>query len=131
MDDAGRRMFDGQWNRPDSEKIEKELTGIADDCYNQTQNPYSQSLEDEADSESLKLLKKAGYNPHAAIGLLERLGRSRFDEPGFTRALRSHPEPKDRVASLKRAAAAMGIGNQGRLNEERFAPYLDLAGGGW
>ena len=122
--DAARTNVFGEDSRPERlRKMEAELSGIADDCYEQTQAPYNRTLEDEADQESLRLLSAAGYNPFAAVRLLERLASMKKKEPAFTRALRSHPAPSERAVVLQKAARKMGIRDEGALCEERFLRY--------
>lgn len=105
---------------PRFKEIEKELAEIADQCYQQTQNPYGQDLEREADKESLKILSAAGYNPFAAITLMQRLVENTGDSPDWEKALSSHPPPSVRVEILKIEAQRLGLANKGALNEDRF-----------
>ncbi len=120
--DAGReKFFEGGGIMTERQKeIEAELSDIADACYEQTRNPYNQALEIEADREAVKLLAAAGYNPYAAITLLERLDQKTGDEPLFTKALRSHPDPSERIKVLKAAIRDLGLRNKGRLSRDRF-----------
>lgn len=105
---------------PRFKEIEKELAEIADQCYQQTQNPYSQDLETEADMESLKILSAAGYNPYAAITLMKRLVERTGESPEWEKPLSSHPAPSIRIEILTREARKLGLPNKGALNEDRF-----------
>ncbi len=61
--------------------------------------PYSRLQEKEADRIGLILMAKAGYDPHAAIGLWERMNEeSKSRMPEF---LSTHPAPKSRIADIR------------------------------
>ncbi|MEW6266722.1 MAG: M48 family metallopeptidase [Thermodesulfobacteriota bacterium] len=62
--------------------------------------PYSRAHEYEADRIGLTLMAKAGYDPHAAVGLWERmrdLSKGK-QAPAF---LSTHPAPQDRIDGIK------------------------------
>lgn len=69
--------------------------------------PYSRLQEKEADHLGLILMAMAGYDPHAAIGLWERMNEeSKLRMPGF---LSTHPAPQTRIADIRaRIPEAMG-----------------------
>ena len=61
--------------------------------------PYSRLQEKEADRLGLILMAMAGYDPHAAIGLWERMAaESKRKMPAF---LSTHPAPESRVADIR------------------------------
>lgn len=61
--------------------------------------PYSRKQEAEADRIGLILMAMAGYDPHAAVGLWERMQKeSKGRMPTF---LSTHPAPKTRIADIK------------------------------
>lgn len=69
--------------------------------------PYSRLQEREADRIGLILMAMAGYDPHAAVGLWERMNaESKTRMPQF---LSTHPAPESRIADIKaRIPEAMG-----------------------
>ena len=62
--------------------------------------PFSRNQESEADHIGLLLMAKAGYDPHAAIGLWERMsaGKGRGGTPEF---LSTHPSGTTRIRQLQ------------------------------
>ena len=62
--------------------------------------PYSRLHENEADAIGLRLMVRAGYNPHEAVRLWERMAAA---ETSSTPALLStHPDPQDRATRIAR-----------------------------
>ena len=62
---------------------------------------YQRGDEWNADLEGYKLLKAAGYNPHAMIAMLERLDKIQGEMPQAMHYLSTHPQTKNRIARLK------------------------------
>jgi|GEM_PF-1043378 len=114
-------MDQQEWaSSPAHEKeLVAELSAIADDLYLQTKNPHNRTLEKDADREALIYLDRAGYDPYAAISLMERVQA----QSGSMRTapLASHPAPADRLVELKAAFARSGlIEGRGVRNRDRF-----------
>jgi len=105
-------------------QLAKELTEIADICFKQTQNPYNQEMECDADEEGVVIMAKAGYNPFAALVLMERLKKKVGVEPAFEKALRSHPTASARVEIIRRTIEDAGLQNTGAVNEKRFLRHV-------
>jgi hypothetical protein len=126
MDDAFGKseFFDLEKSMdPRLKEVENALSEIADQCFDQMLNPYGQKMEFEADSESLRMLSQAGYNPYAAVTVLERLRQQTGDIPAYEKALHSHPPTSERIASLKEKLKKLGLKNEGALNQKRFEAY--------
>jgi len=105
----------------DFEKLVEELTAIGDEFYAMSQNPYNRTLEAEADRDALIYLARAGYNPFAAVTVMDRLKNTAGGEaPAHARALSSHPLPEERISAMRDAIGELGLQGKGRLNEERF-----------
>ena len=60
-------------------------------------NGFSRGQEEEADIESLKLLKKANYNPGAAIQVMEKLDKMNASDLKLLEIFQTHPLPKTRI----------------------------------
>ena len=63
-------------------------------------NGYSQSQEFEADSNALKLLTLAGYEPSALLDMLAVLQKNQSAHPGGFN--NTHPSPADRIANVQK-----------------------------
>ncbi|MFH2001247.1 MAG: M48 family metalloprotease, partial [Planctomycetota bacterium] len=113
---------------PRLKKLEEELSTVADQSFNQILNPFSQEMEFEADSEAIRTLVDAGYNPYAAINLLDRLRMKMGDIPAYAKALHSHPPTIERIQSLKNLAKDRSLQNSGALHKERFLYYKGMLG---
>ena len=74
--------------------------------------PYSRIHEHEADSIGLRLMVRAGYNPHEAVRLWERMATMPGERP--PEWLSTHPEPADRAKRIASQIPAV-------LAEERRA----------
>ena len=60
--------------------------------------PYSRLHENEADSIGLRLMVRAGYDPHEAVRLWERMAAAETSaRPAF---LSTHPAPGDRAKTI-------------------------------
>ncbi|NNC54424.1 MAG: M48 family metalloprotease, partial [Pseudomonadales bacterium] len=87
--------------------------------YGQTR--YSRSRELEADYYGMEYMRKAGYDPRAAVNLQEtfvRLSESRSQD-FFSTLFASHPPSMARVEANRRTAASLPPG--GALGEQSFA----------
>lgn len=57
---------------------------------------YSRRLEQQADAAAVTILKRAGYDPMALVGMLQGMDKTmKRDGRGFAK---THPDPKDRIA---------------------------------
>jgi predicted Zn-dependent protease len=62
--------------------------------------PYSRLQEEEADSIGLVLAAQAGYDPHVAVGLWERMAKLTGQRP--PEFLSTHPEPERRIVNIQK-----------------------------
>src|SRR5215831_1001249 len=69
------------------------------------QLPNSRAAESEADQIGIELAAKAGYNPHAAITLWQKMGKESGDGP--PQFLSTHPSPGNREQKLADLAPKM------------------------
>lgn len=60
--------------------------------------PHSRRQETEADRMGVELMARAGYNPHAAVTLWEKMGKIGGAAP--VKFLSTHPSPEDRLQDL-------------------------------
>jgi predicted Zn-dependent protease len=61
---------------------------------------YSRAFEKEADLGAVRTLKRAGYDPWALVRMLEVMDRRL--KPGGKDFAKTHPDPEDRIAYLKK-----------------------------
>lgn len=61
--------------------------------------PNSRAMEQEADRVGVELAARAGYDPHAAITLWEKMGRVSGDQP--PQWMSTHPSHESRIADLR------------------------------
>ena len=91
---------------------------------------YGRDQELEADEYGMKYMKRAGYDPQAAITLQETFVRlSEGRQQGWVQGLfASHPPSRERVDRNRQTAAKLGPGGQKGTEEfaARVAPLLKL-----
>jgi beta-barrel assembly-enhancing protease len=63
---------------------------------------YSQMHELEADQEAVRLTAAAGFDAHASVAALKRLGQVAPDRKGLAEYLSSHPPISERIRELER-----------------------------
>ncbi len=81
-------------------------------------NGYSRGLEDEADQIAITILERVGYNPRALPAMLgEMKSRLKPDGPGFAR---THPDPQDRVDTIRPTLAGKPDPVEPTVRHERF-----------
>lgn len=81
---------------------------------------YGRDAELESDEFGMNYMKRAGYNPQAAVALQEtfvRLSGGR-QQQGFERFFSTHPPSQDRVAANQRSVARLGA--DGAMHTERY-----------
>ena len=66
------------------------------------QLPNSRTSESEADAIGIEVAARAGYDPHAAVTLWEKMGKLGGTPPEF---LSTHPSPENRAARLRELGA--------------------------
>ena len=65
---------------------------------------YSREAETRADELSVEYMRRAGYDPEAAIEFMEKMLDKRMNDPiRRYHYFRSHPYVSERIATLKRA----------------------------
>ncbi len=73
-------------------------------------NQYSQADERTADSEGVKLMAKAGYNPKYAVSAMQKLKKASGGNLGVLNTfLGSHPLPNERIAAVEREGKAVAF----------------------
>ena len=79
---------------------------------------YSRGLEREADHAAVVILERVGYDPQALIGMLEEMKRRL--KPGGLDFAKTHPDPADRVADLRKLISARAAAPAAADRLERF-----------
>jgi len=86
---------------------------------------YSQSLEDEADREGLRLIVNARYDPGEALKIIENVERyveqDEIKEPFF---FSTHPRLQERKASYQRLLDAEYRGQAGFQGQQEFTSFV-------
>lgn len=108
-----------EWNKA----LEKELDEIGDEFYARSLAPFNRDLEREADRQGLLFLSRAGYNPRAAVTVMERMVERSPGGDDRTQAFSSHPHPKERKETMNEIIRQQKLPTTGRLNERRFRTY--------
>ncbi len=96
-----------EYGSADLAKVTAAFSGTIDDITSTLVNSgYSRSAEKEADLAAVDILKRAGYDPQALVRMLQVMaGRLQPGGPGFAK---THPDPKDRIASIQEALGSGG-----------------------
>ena len=64
------------------------------------QLPFSRDQESEADDIGLELMARAGYDPHAALTLWNKMAKA--EQSGTPKFLSTHPAPRDRIKDIEK-----------------------------
>jgi predicted Zn-dependent protease len=88
-------------------KVTAAFSGTIDDITSTLVNSgYSRSAEKEADLAAVEILRRTGYDPNALVAMLQAMeSRLKPGGPGFGK---THPDPEDRITSIREAVAAAG-----------------------
>ena len=82
---------------------------------------YSRSAEEEADREGLRLLAAARIDPAGLMAALERMQGDESRAPGVRSYLSTHPATPDRLATLRRLAAATPVAAEPAMTASEWA----------
>ncbi len=83
---------------------------------------YSRSLEYQADASAVKILGRAGYDPHALVNTLTKMQTQLArDNRGFGK---THPAPDARIENLKRLIGAQTVASAPPQRQQRYAAAM-------
>jgi predicted Zn-dependent protease len=89
--------------------------------------PNSRESESEADAVGTQLAAHAGYDPHAAIALWDKMAKLGKGPAEF---LSTHPSPEHRSEKLKELAAKLEpVYEQAKANPAAVQRYVNIGGG--
>lgn len=112
-----------------SEGIVTDLSKTLEDGANiivdtMTQDGYSQEFEEEADSDTVTILQRVGYDPNAFIDLLRKLEAN--TKPGSNGFTKTHPAPADRIQQTEKL---IGGYNKPKKSTARKFRFMAMTGG--
>ena len=82
---------------------------------------FSRNAENEADVVGVGYINAAGYDPHAAISLFERIAsQEKLNMVGLRRLFSTHPITRDRVTSVARAIAKLPPNDEVVVTTSRY-----------
>jgi predicted Zn-dependent protease len=83
---------------------------------------YSRDAEREADRYGIMYMQAAGYDPHAAITMFEKLAAAGDGGSGnvFESLTRSHPETQERIANARAEIAQLGPASGLSVNQAKY-----------
>lgn len=85
-------------------------------------NGYARKLEFQADAAAVKILRAIGYSPLALVDMLEEMDRRL--KPGGLDFAKTHPQPKDRIAELKKILKSADVPpSPADTRTQRFAEF--------
>ncbi|MCX7010273.1 MAG: M48 family metalloprotease [Kiritimatiellaeota bacterium] len=116
--EAGKNL--GGQNRADVAKaVEVSISDITSSLVNKG---YSSSLEYQADTSAVKIMKRVGYNP---AGLLDMLGQMKQHmPPGSAGFGKTHPDPEKRISEASSAIGTPASLVEPATRQARFAQFL-------
>lgn len=83
---------------------------------------YSRSLEYQADATAVKILERAGYDPHALVNTLTKMQTQLArDNRGFGK---THPAPDARIENLKQLIGAQTVASAPPQRQQRYAAAM-------
>jgi len=83
---------------------------------------YSRALERDADRAAIRILERVGYDPRALVGMLETMKRRL--RPGGLDFAKTHPDPAERIADIRRFIAAPPAAAAPPERAQRFAAAM-------
>jgi predicted Zn-dependent protease len=108
----------------DLAKVTEAFEGSIDDITSTlADSGYSRKAEREADRSAVRILERVGYDPRALVAMLEEMDR-RLD-PGGLDFAKTHPDPRDRIADVRRMIAADPAAPPPPARRRRFEQALE------
>ncbi|MCP4291656.1 MAG: M48 family metalloprotease [bacterium] len=115
----GARTFGGS----DLKQLVTDYEGSIDDITSTLViSGYSRGQEEEADRTAIVIMERVGYDPKALTRMLaEMKNRIHSDGPGFAK---THPDPQDRIDSIRPALAGKFSQNEPAVRHDRFVAAM-------
>ena len=95
------KSFGGQQLSQLTEAFEGSINDITGTMMN---SGYARSLEREADEAAVKIMQRTGYDPNALVDMLQQM--KTHLKPGGHDFAKTHPDPDDRIADVRRMIGA-------------------------
>ncbi len=83
---------------------------------------YGRAAEREADAAAVRMLRRAGYDPHALIAMLEEMDRRL--KPGGLDFAKTHPDPTDRIREVRSLIGGLASVPPPAERQARFAAVM-------
>lgn len=117
----GARQFGGAQLAELTEAFEGSISDVVQTL---TNSGYSRQFERAADEGAVDILEGVGYSPAAMIDVLERMKRGL--KPGGLDFAKTHPDPDDRIADIRRAAGGVSKVRVNAAQARRFSTAMAL-----
>jgi len=111
----GAKSFGGQELSELTDVFEGSIGDISSTLMN---SGYARSAEHEADESAIVIIRRVGYNPYGLVQMLENMDREL--KPGGGGFADTHPDPKDRIADVKKMIGSVRRGSIPAERQKRF-----------
>lgn len=119
---SGASVAAGNYNL--SEVVDAFSDSINEIITTMVTNGYSQTQEFEADTNAMKLLALAGYEPSSLIDVLRVLEKTQSSHPGGFN--KTHPSPTQRIANAQKTVGNYKVADTRSFRQARYAASTPL-----
>ncbi len=117
------RQFGGQDLKQLTEAFEGSISDIASTLMT---SGYSRKLESRADAAAIRIMRNVGYDPNGLVAMLQEMDRHLT--PGGKDFAKTHPDPDDRIADVRRMIGSPAPAQPVAARQKRFAAATQKLG---